>query len=454
VRPHRGPSARRGRPTAPTRNSVTAPATVHRHTRTAGAATGRLAPRRADETDSETPHATTPAAPRPRPLLAALCLTALLAACGSDIDAPSADPGAGALTQDAQDADARRNDPGIDEPAEDADAPVAKAATAAPLPRVPASSVSQYETAHVHPIDVTPDGKRLLVVNTAAGTLETFDVAGPTIRRSTVIPVGVDPVSVRAASNTEAWVVNTLSDSVSVVDLGRGTVTATLATDDEPADVVFAGSPRRAYVSCAQARTLMVFDPARPDAPPARIPVLGQQPRALAASRDGRQVYLAIFESGNGTIALTDKTNGVEPNIVGHPGGPYGGVNPPPNARDGRGFVPALNPDLDEPSSKELSLIVRRTAEGDWVDDNGRSWGALVTGGPGTFGGRGRSRVRGWDLPDRDLAIVDTATRAVTYQGGALNIATRARPWRRASGRNRSAIRAASPGTLPAPVRT
>ena len=33
------------------------------------------------------------------------------------------------------------------------------------------------------------------------------------------VPVGLDPVSVRARSNTEAWVVNHVSDSVSIVDL-------------------------------------------------------------------------------------------------------------------------------------------------------------------------------------------------------------------------------------------
>lgn len=280
---------------------------------------------------------------------------------------------------------------------------------------------ASFEAAHVHPLELTPDGKRLLAVNTAAGTLEIFDVAGGGVSRSTVVNVGMDPVTVRAASNTRAWVVNHLSDSISVVDLDRGLVVATLATDDEPADVVFAGSPRRAWVSCAQARTLMVFDAANPGRVLERLPILGQQPRALATSRDGRLVYLGIFESGNGTTALSAKRSSIEPNIVRHPDGPYGGVNPPPNARNATAFDPPLNP-ANGPPPAGTSLIVRRAADGDWLDDNGRSWKKLVTGGPAAVGGNTRSRVQGWDLVDRDLAIVDTETMQVSYVGGMLNI--------------------------------
>lgn len=38
------------------------------------------------------------------------------------------------------------------------------------------------------------------------------------------VPVGLDPVAVRARTNTEAWVVNHISDSVSVVDLATMSV--------------------------------------------------------------------------------------------------------------------------------------------------------------------------------------------------------------------------------------
>lgn len=313
---------------------------------------------------------------------------------------------------------------------QDANAPTPTVATAAPAQRAQAlaatrlratpDSTSNFEVAQVHPLDTTPDGKRLLSVNTANGTLEVFDISGDAVTLSAVIKVGMDPVTVRAASNDEAWVVNVLSDSVSIVDLNTRSVKTTLATDDEPADVVFAGSPRRAYVSCAQARNLMVFNPLAPQEPVARIPILGQQPRALATNADGSKVYLAIFESGNGTTALNGRSSGLEPNVVRDPAGPYGGVNPPPNANNGTTFNPPMNPANPAPPAG-LGLIVRRTATGDWVDDNGRSWKRWVSGGANAAWGS-RARVTGWDLIDRDVAIVDTASRAVSYQGGMLNI--------------------------------
>ena len=66
------------------------------------------------------------------------------------------------------------------------------------------------------------------------------------------IPVGLDPVTVRARSNTEAWVVNGISDTISIVDLMSMNVVATLYPGNEPADVVFAGKPNRAFVSVSQ----------------------------------------------------------------------------------------------------------------------------------------------------------------------------------------------------------
>ncbi|MEI7443761.1 MAG: beta-propeller fold lactonase family protein [Burkholderiales bacterium] len=367
------------------------------------------------------PHRTAPA--RTPLLAAAIAALLVLGACGD----PGAPASSAPATPSATAPDAASGTGWLGMPASldsDTGAPPqgpALATKAALTAGTSTPSFASFEAPHVHPLELTPDGKRLLAVNTAAGTLEIFDVAADRVSRSTVVNVGMDPVSVRVASNTEAWVVNHLSDTISVVDLDRGTVVNTIATDDEPADVVFAGSPRRAWVSCAQARTLMVIDPANTAASPVRVPILGQQPRALAVSRDGKTVYLGIFESGNGTTALSAKDSGFEPNIVRDPDGPYGGVNPPPNANDATTFDPPLNAANGAPPSG-VSLIVRRTPAGDWLDDNGRSWKKWVTGGPGVVGSRGRSRVAGWDLVDRDLAIVDTASRSVSYAGGMLNI--------------------------------
>src|SRR5688572_15658830 len=65
-----------------------------------------------------------------------------------------------------------------------------------------------FETPPVNPLAVTPDGSRLLVCNTADNRLEVFLLTPTGMLKAGSIPVGIDPVSVRARTDTEAWVVN------------------------------------------------------------------------------------------------------------------------------------------------------------------------------------------------------------------------------------------------------
>jgi YVTN family beta-propeller protein len=255
-----------------------------------------------------------------------------------------------------------------------------------------------WETPQVSPVALTPDGTRLLAVNTADNRLEVFDVTGAAPVRIRSIPVGLDPVSVRARTNGEAWVVNHISDSVSVVDIASGRVLRTLAVNDGPADVVFAGTTQRAFVSCAKANQVMVFDPASPATAPTTIAIAADEPRALAVSPDGSRVYAAVFFSGNNSTILPA-------NVVSNPGGPYAGRNPPPNS--GNTFDPPINPALPTPPT--VALIVKRDpVSGTWVDDNIGNWSSFVT----------------WTLADRDVAILDANNLAspVTFANGLMNI--------------------------------
>lgn len=285
-------------------------------------------------------------------------------------------------------------------------------------PRAPAqSSFVNWESPHVHPLALTPDGALLLVVNTADARLEVFDTSGPTPTLVGSVPVGLDPVSVRARSATEAWVVNHVSDSVSVVHLPTLRVLATLDTADEPADVVFAGQPQRAFVSCSQANQVLVFDPDDLSLAPVVVPIDAEDPRALAVSPDGATVYAAIFESGNGSTVLgggSTMSGGFPPNVVNENQGPYGGDNPPPN--DGNGFEPPVNPILPNPPG--VGLIVKQDGLGQWLDDNGGDWTAYVSGNKAAQSGR----AVGWNLPDRDIAVIDANTLAVSWHTRLLNI--------------------------------
>ena len=97
-----------------------------------------------------------------------------------------------------------------------------------------------FEGKQTNPVRLSPDGTRLFAVNTPDARLSIFDTTNPSNPILIAeIPVGLDPVSVHPLNNDEAWVVNEVSDSVSIVSVSRGIVTDTLPAKDEPADVVF-----------------------------------------------------------------------------------------------------------------------------------------------------------------------------------------------------------------------
>src|SRR5262249_28390173 len=87
--------------------------------------------------------------------------------------------------------------------------------------------------------------------------------------------------------NDEAWVVNQLSDDVSIVNLQTMNVRATLHVGDEPADVVFAGNPVRAWVSVSQEDALKLYDPANLAAAPQVVAIPARKPRSLSVTPDG-----------------------------------------------------------------------------------------------------------------------------------------------------------------------
>ncbi len=161
-----------------------------------------------------------------------------------------------------------------------------------------------YEARHTHSIGLTPDGSRLLVLNSPDARLSVFDVSNPANPAPVLvaeIPVGMEPVSLKARTNDEVRAVNELSDSVSAVSLSGRKVLATLRAGDEPADVVFAGG--KAFVSCARSNNIRVFDAAT-RAELAVLDPYGLYPRALTVNAAGTRVYAAFQLSGNRTTIL------------------------------------------------------------------------------------------------------------------------------------------------------
>src|SRR5262249_6414209 len=117
-----------------------------------------------------------------------------------------------------------------------------------------ASSFVTFESGQVRPLALSPDAARLYAINTPDNRIEIFDVGAGTLTHVGSVQVGMEPVAVAARSNAEIWVVNHLSDSISIVDVGAvpPRVTRTLLVGDEPRDIVFAGpGGDRAFITAA-----------------------------------------------------------------------------------------------------------------------------------------------------------------------------------------------------------
>ncbi len=275
-----------------------------------------------------------------------------------------------------------------------------------------------WENHPVHALDMSPDKTRLAVAHTADNRVQLFDVSlGHPVRLGHV-KVGIDPVSVRFKDNNELWVVNHISDSVSVVDFNQRIVTATLQTEDEPFDVVFANN--KAFVSCSQVNKVMVFNSNDLSTTPDVIDLMAEDPRAMTVNADGSRVYVASFESGNKTTILSGGIDDTEDtltfpfNPVNSVLTPYQGENPPPN--DGSSFFPAINP--ENPTAPKVSLIVKQQDDGRWLDDNNGDWTQFISGSQAAVSGR----IPGWELLDHDIAVIDTTTHDVNYVTGLMNL--------------------------------
>lgn len=163
------------------------------------------------------------------------------------------------------------------------------------------AAYEHFEARQVHPLAITPDGGRLIAADSPNGRVTIFDLSTDTPVKAMQIPVGLEPVTVKARSNDEIWVVNEVSDSVSIISLSAGVVVDTLKVGDEPTDVVFAAG--KAYVACARAGQIRVFDASTRAALPT-VTVNGIYPHALTVNADGTRLYAAFLLSGNRTTIL------------------------------------------------------------------------------------------------------------------------------------------------------
>ncbi|WP_455205603.1 YncE family protein, partial [Kaarinaea lacus] len=126
--------------------------------------------------------------------------------------------------------------------------------TTPPPPAAKGDNFVTFETGQVRPLAMSPTGERLFAVNTPNSTLEIYTISNAGLTHDSTVAVGMEPTAVAALNNNQVWVVNHLSDSVSIVDVSSNPpkVIRTLLVGDEPRDIVFAGSNNQfAFISTA-----------------------------------------------------------------------------------------------------------------------------------------------------------------------------------------------------------
>lgn len=176
-----------------------------------------------------------------------------------------------------------------------------------------APAFANFEPSPTSPIRLSADGTRLFAVNPANNSLSVFDVTTPGSPKPLIeIPVGLGPVSVNPLSDDVAWVVNQVSNSISVVSVSKGIVTNTIylrvplsggMSAGEPMDVVFSGG--LAYASISRAHEIAVIN-TQTLALERTVQLFGDSPRAMAVSPDGSTIYAAFALAGNSTTLIPD----------------------------------------------------------------------------------------------------------------------------------------------------
>lgn len=290
-----------------------------------------------------------------------------------------------------------------------------------------------FESAAVRPIATSGDGKFVYITNTPNHSLDVFEYdASNSLTLKHSVAVGVDPVAVAIAENGDAWVVNHVSDSVSIIKFDRSIpyVSDTLLVGDEPRDIVFAKGnafittahrgQHRSHPSIADVpgagdsklhtpgiprADIWVFDTSNlgntlGGKPVKIIELFGDTPRALAATPDGDTVYAAVFYSGNQTSVVHEAVMcyGFDDDEFGNqPCDTLDQINTPNGLANGQLPGGRAGPGVNKDGVPQpwTSMIVKYDDDkAQWVDSKGRNFSNGIR----------------FNLPDNDVFAIDTTS--------------------------------------------
>ncbi len=110
-----------------------------------------------------------------------------------------------------------------------------------------------------HMVVTNPEQTRAYVSNTGSGSVTVVDLAAQKVAGEIPTGAGAEGLDFRPQAS-ELWVANRVANSISVIDTATSTVVATLAVKDSPLRVKFTPDGRRALISCSKSGDVAVFD--------------------------------------------------------------------------------------------------------------------------------------------------------------------------------------------------
>jgi len=154
---------------------------------------------------------------------------------------------------------------------------------------------------------VSPDRRSVYVVNTGSDTVSVLNTDTNTVAGTIALPRRSEPVGVAVGANGLIYTADGGSDRVSVLDTRAGRVVASARVGTQPLSVVVAPDGKTVYSANSGSGDVSVID-ARTNRVVRAIPT-GRFPSGVAITRDGKSLYVTnelsgvtVVNAGDGTV--------------------------------------------------------------------------------------------------------------------------------------------------------
>ncbi|NOT59234.1 MAG: hypothetical protein HOP19_03305 [Acidobacteria bacterium] len=152
------------------------------------------------------------------------------------------------------------------------------------------------------PVAVSANGRFVWVANPDTDTVSVIDATNDANQKVADIAVGDEPNNLALSAGGRAYVANTISGTVSVIDAASRAIIATIFVGTEPYGIALTPNGRKLYVVNARSNDVTVIDTAT-NGVIGTITNVGTEPRGIAITSDGdsddsdEKVYVSEFNA-------------------------------------------------------------------------------------------------------------------------------------------------------------